>query len=199
LAGGALERNFRHEFPHGAIEPAAAPGFLAVSMRTARFAVIFAGCLLCGIGVLLTPPVQAVDRQFSRVLVKVSHGLIGICGGKARVEGAVLRDPASGFAVEMRDGCNAVNVTIMLWSAVLAFPAPWRLKVLGLLAGSLLIQALNIVRFISLFYIGQYSMTWFDFAHGYLWESLLVLDTMVVFCLWANRASRYGAVPNDGR
>jgi exosortase H (IPTLxxWG-CTERM-specific) len=168
-------------------------------MRTARFAIIFAGCLLFGIAVLLTPPVQAVDRQFSRVLVKVSHGLIGICGGKARIEGAILRDPASGFAVEMRDGCNAVNVTILLWSAVLAFPAPWRLKLLGLLAGSLLIQALNIVRFISLFYIGQYSMTWFDFAHGYLWESLLVLDTLMVFCLWANRASRYGAVPNDGR
>jgi exosortase H (IPTLxxWG-CTERM-specific) len=168
-------------------------------MRTARFAVMFAGCLLFGIGVLLTPPVQAVDRQFSRALVRVSRVLIGICGGQARVEGAVLRDPASGFAVEMRDGCNAVNVTILLWSAVLAFPAPWMLKALGLLAGSLFIQALNIVRFISLFYIGQYSMTWFDFAHGYLWESLLVLDTMVVFGLWANRASRYGAVPNDGR
>jgi exosortase H (IPTLxxWG-CTERM-specific) len=170
-----------------------------VSMKTARFAAIFAACLLLGIGVLLTPPVQAVDRQFSLVLVKISHGLIGISGGKARVEGAVLRDPASGFAVEMRDGCNAVNVTILLWSAILAFPAAWRLKALGLLAGSLLIQALNLVRFISLFYIGQYSMTWFDFAHGYLWESLLVLDTMMVFCLWANRACRYGAVPNDGR
>jgi exosortase/archaeosortase family protein len=76
---------------------------------------------------------------------------------------------------------------------VLAFPAPWTLKALGLVAGSLIIQALNIVRFVSLFYIGQYSMMWFDFAHGYLWESLLVLDTLIVFWLWVQRVSRYRA------
>jgi len=158
-------------------------------MRPARFTVVFVVCFLAGIGLLLLPPVQALDAQFSRALVTLSHGLIGICGGKATLEGAILRSPG-GFAVEMRDGCNAVNVTILLWSAVLAFPASWRMKALGMIAGSLVIQALNIVRFISLFYIGQYSAAWFDFAHGYLWESLLVLDTMVVFWLWVSRVNR---------
>jgi exosortase H (IPTLxxWG-CTERM-specific) len=167
-----------------------AGGFLK---HPGRFAFIFAVCFLFGIGVLLTPPVQAVDQQFSRALVTLSHSLIQICGGKALAAGAVMRDPRSGFAVEMRDGCNAVNVTLLLWSAVLAFPASWQWKAWGLVFGSLIIQALNIVRFISLYYIGQYSMTWFDFAHGYLWESLLMLDTVVVFWLWMNRASRAGA------
>jgi exosortase H (IPTLxxWG-CTERM-specific) len=164
-------------------------------MRPARFGLIFGLTFLAGIGLLLTPPVQAVDTKFSRALVKVSHGLIGVCGGKATRTGAILRAP-SGFGVEMRDGCNAVNVTLLLWSAVLAFPAPWKLKALGLAAGSLIIQAVNIVRFISLFYLGQYSMTWFDFAHGYLWETLLILDTLVVFWLWVNRVSRYASAPN---
>ena len=172
---------------------------MAALNRPARFAVVFAGCFLAGIGILLTPPVQAVDARVSRALVTVSHRLIGVCRGKSRVEGAVLRDPASGFAVEMKDGCNAVNVTILLWSAVLAFPAPSRLKVLGILAGSLILQVLNIVRFISLFYLGQYSATWFDFAHGYVWESLLVLDTLVLFWLWVNRVSRSVGAPNVAR
>jgi hypothetical protein len=44
----------------------------------------------------------------------------------------------------------------------------------------LFLQLLNIARFVSLFY-------------GYLWESLLMLDTMVVFWLWANRAARVAA------
>ncbi len=161
-------------------------------MRPARFAVLFGVCFLAGIGILLLPPVQVVDGQFSRGLVKIAHGLIGMCGGRASLDGAVLRAP-TGFAVEMRDGCNAVNVTIMLWAAVLAFPASWKMKALGLAAGSVIIQMVNMVRFISLFYIGQYSMSWFDFAHGYLWESLLVLDTMVVFWLWVNRVSRAAA------
>ena len=168
-------------------------------MRSARFVLIFAACLLLATATLLTRPVQALDVRFSRALVGVSGRVIAGFGGKARVEGAILRDPASGFAVEMRDGCNAVNVTILLWSAMLAFPAMWKPKLLGLLAGSLIIQVLNIIRFISLFYIGQHSMTWFDFAHGYLWESLLVLDTMVVFWFWTNRVTRSGAVPNAAR
>jgi exosortase H (IPTLxxWG-CTERM-specific) len=158
---------------------------------------IFASCLLLGFGVLLTPPVQTVDARFSQGLVKISHGVVLAFGGHASRDAAILRAPG-GFAVEMRDGCNAVNVTILLWSAVLAFPAPWKMKALGLAAGSAIVQVLNILRFISLFYLGQYSMAWFDFAHAYLWESLLVLDTMVVFWLWINRVARFGAAPHAG-
>ena len=164
--------------------------------RPARFAITFGCCFLLGIGLLFTPPVQSVDVKFSRALVQVSNGLIAICGGKAHQEGAILRDPKTGFAIEMRDGCNAVNVTILLWSAMLAFPAVWKQKAVGLLAGSLIIQVLNIVRFISLFYIGLYSMSWFDFAHAYLWESLLILDTMVVFWLWVHMVSRSETSPH---
>jgi exosortase H (IPTLxxWG-CTERM-specific) len=160
-----------------------------------RFAIIFACCFLFGIGVLLTPPVQAADVRFSQTLVKISRSLIVAFGGHATRDAAILRAPG-GFAVEMRDGCNAVNVTILLLSAVMAFPAPWKLKLLGIGAGSAIIQVVNILRFISLFYLGQYSTTWFDFAHAYLWESLIVLDTMVVFWYWVTRVLRAGAPPH---
>jgi exosortase H (IPTLxxWG-CTERM-specific) len=172
---------------------------IARNMRPARFGVIFVTCFFLGIGLLLTPPVQAVDARFSRLLVKLSAGVIRVCGGNARVEGVVLRDPSTGFAIQMLDGCNAVNVTILLWSAVLAFPACFKMKFWGLMAGSTVIHVVNIVRFISLFYIGQYSASWFEFAHAYLWESLLILDTMVVFWLWVNRVSRSYVVANTGR
>jgi exosortase H (IPTLxxWG-CTERM-specific) len=148
--------------------------------------------MLFGFGILLTPAAQSVDVAFSRALVKICHGLVLLGGGHATRDAAILRS-AGGFAVEMRDGCNAVNVTILLCSAVLAFPTSWKRRALGIMAGSLIIQGLNIVRFISLFYLGQYSMSWFDFAHAYLWESLLVLDTTVVFWLWVDRVARVGA------
>jgi len=167
------------------------PGFArsvkAPNVPLARFALKFSACFLIGLALLLTPPIQFIDGYFSRLLVHLSDILIRFFGGAAIAQAAVLRHPVNGFAVEMRDGCNAVNVTLLLWSAVLAFPASWRWRGFGLLAGSLIIQAINLVRFISLFYLGQYSMTWFDFAHGYLWESMIVLDTMVVFWIWVNR------------
>jgi exosortase H (IPTLxxWG-CTERM-specific) len=163
--------------------------------RPVRFAIVFALCLVTGTGLLILPQVQSVDRQFSRLLVTFSHGLIHICGGKADAQSAILRAP-SGFAIVMEDGCNGANVTILLWAAMLAFPASWTMKVLGMLSGSLAIQILNMARFISLFYIGQYSRDWFDFAHEYLWETLLILDAMVVFWLWVTRVSRISAVPD---
>ena len=158
-------------------------------MRSLRFGLIFAGLLVVGFGILLAPPVQSVDAAFSRWLVGVSDGLIRLCGGVATRQGAILRAP-SGFGVEMRDGCNAANVTIFLWSAILAFPASWKMKGLGLVAGGVIIHLINILRFISLYYLGQYSMTLFDFAHNFLWESMLVMDTMVIFWLWVNRVLR---------
>jgi len=33
--------------------------------------------------------------------------------------------------------------------------------------------------------VGQYNRDWFEFAHLYLWESLMMLDTLVIFWTWA--------------
>ena len=165
------------------------------TIRPLRFALIFFCCFILGVAVLLTPPVQSVDLQFNRGLVAISNEIITVCGGQATRQGAILRS-AGGFAVEMRDGCNAVNVMILLCSAVFAFPASWRMKALGVLGGVAIIQVVNLFRFITLFYLGQYSMPWFEFAHAYLWESLIFLDTVVVFWYWATHVLRSAPVPN---
>jgi exosortase H (IPTLxxWG-CTERM-specific) len=164
-------------------------------IRPVRFALIFFCCFVFGIAVLLTAPVQSVDRRFTQGLVALSNKMITFCGGHATREGAILRSPV-GFAVEMRDGCNAVTVTILLCSAVFAFPAPWKTKALGILGGAAIIQVVNLFRFVTLFYLGQYSMPWFEFAHAYLWESLIVLDTTVVFWYWVTHVLRSTTVAN---
>ena len=167
-----------------------APGKL-VHQPGFRFAFVFTVCLLIGFGVLFSPAVQFVDQAISRGLVGIAWDLIRLFGGHASREAAILRAPG-GFAVEMRDGCNAVNVTLLLWSAVLAFPSSWRPKLLGIVGGALIIQVVNLFRFITLFYLGQFSTSWFDFAHSYLWESLIILDTLVVFWFWVTRFARSG-------
>jgi hypothetical protein len=102
--------------------------------RALRFVLIFVGTLLAAFGVLLTTPAQYLDARLSLALVKVAHGALLACGSHATSDAAILRAP-NGFAVEMRDGCNGINVTILLWSAILAFPARWRMKAFGLVAG----------------------------------------------------------------
>jgi hypothetical protein len=37
---------------------------------------------------------------------------------------------------------------------------------------------------ISLFYLGQWRMDVFEFAHLYLWQALIMLDVLVVWLIW---------------
>lgn len=165
-------------------------------MRPERFILLFALCLLALFGLLLAPFLQPGVLAFSRLLTSAAAVLIHICGGHVTAQGAILRAPSSGFAIEMRDGCNGMNVLILLWSAVLAFPATLLQKVNGLVSGTLAIQAVNLIRFISLFYLGQYSLSLFDFAHQYLWESLIMLDGLAFFGLWVHLVLPGMAKPN---
>jgi exosortase H (IPTLxxWG-CTERM-specific) len=149
-----------------------------------RFLILFPVCLAIGFALLETHPVAWVVEKFTSRLVEISGGLIHLFGGRAAIAGAVLVSP-EGFAVRVENGCNAVNVTILLWSAILVYPAPWMQKLKGLAAGTLALHAINLLRIISLYYLGRYNQSWFEFAHLYLWESLIVIDTLVIFWGWA--------------
>jgi exosortase H (IPTLxxWG-CTERM-specific) len=165
------------------------------SAQMRRFLILVPLCLLVGFGLLQVPPVASVVNRFTGSLVTVSGALIHFFGGKATVIGSILQSPL-GFSVKVENGCNAVNVSILLWAAILTYPAPWLQKLKGLAAGTVALHTVNLLRIISLFYLGQYSQIWFDFAHYYLWESLIVLDTLVIFWLWAVLVRKARPLPN---
>jgi exosortase H (IPTLxxWG-CTERM-specific) len=155
--------------------------------RIVRFLILFPIFLALGFGALLVPFLHPVDAGLTRGLVVSSAFLIRSFGGHAVAQQVMLRNPTSGFAVEVKDGCNGDNVTILLWAAILAYPASWRQKAKGLLVGTVAIHLINFVRIISLFYLGQYNTQWFEFAHFYVWESLFVLLTLTIFWTWARQ------------
>ena len=79
---------------------------------------------------------------------------------------------------------------MILWSALLAFPATWKYRLKGMLYGTLAIHIANMSRIISLLYLGAFSMKWFNFAHVYLWELLIMLDILLVFLVWLRYTPR---------
>jgi len=150
-----------------------------------RFLVLFCVCFLTGFILIFVPWTRPLVDGYSRSIVSLAAALIRLCGGKAIALSDLMRNPGTNFEIRMANGCNGINVTVLLWAAVIAFPASWFQKIKGLAAGTLAIHSVNLVRFISLYYLGQYSQSWFEFAHMYLWESLMMLDTLVVFWTWA--------------
>jgi exosortase H (IPTLxxWG-CTERM-specific) len=86
----------------------------------------------------------------------------------------------------------------VLFADVMAFPSSWRQKLVGLLAGFVAVQAINVLRVISLFYLGQWSTTAFNFAHEYLWQALIMLDVLVFWLLWVRWSGRRSPSQDGG-
>jgi exosortase H (IPTLxxWG-CTERM-specific) len=150
-----------------------------------RFVLLFA-VLLAGLFVaeLLQPVDDYVILPFTGAIAKVCVFIVGSFDPHALAIGKELRSTTNGFAISIERGCNGVEAVIILVSAMLAFPAPWKHKLAGIGIGFVAIQLLNLVRIISLFYLGQWNRTWFDWFHLYLWQALIVLDALVVFLIW---------------
>ena len=142
----------------------------------------------------LTAPVQrAVVMPWTEGLARVCAALVGLFDGNARAYGRVLQSTTNGFAVSIEAGCNGVEAALILVAAMFAFPAPWRLRAAGIVAGLATVQALNVVRVVTLFYVGQWSLAAFEWAHLYLWQALIMLDVLVVFLLWLRWLPAAGA------
>jgi exosortase H (IPTLxxWG-CTERM-specific) len=151
-----------------------------------RFLFAFTGIGLLLFGLVYLPPVREhLIAPFTDALTDVAGSLILTCGGQAWVEGNVLSIP--GFSVRILDLCNGVEATLLLWAVMLAYPAPWRYQLWGLLIGFLGVQAINMVRIISLTYLGVWRPEWFHWVHWYLWDALIMLDVLLIFLLWLSR------------
>ena len=143
-----------------------------------RFFTLFVVILFVLFAAELTAPAQsAVVIPWTDALVRISAGLITIFDPHVTVFGKILQSTRNGFAI-------SIEAAIILIAAMLAFPAPWKHRAIGILAGLTAVQALNIVRVVSLFYLGQWNLKAFEWAHFYLWQALIMLDALIVWLLW---------------
>ena len=135
-------------------------------------------------GELTEPAQEFFVIPWTNFLATLSANLVKGFDPNVLVSGKILQSTSNGFAVSIEAGCNGVEATIVLIAAMLAFPAPWTNKIIGLIAGILAVQGLNIVRIISLFYLGQWNYSVFEWAHLYVWQALIMLDVLIVWLLW---------------
>jgi exosortase H (IPTLxxWG-CTERM-specific) len=133
---------------------------------------------------LWQPVEQHVIVPFTSAIAQVCVFIVDLFDANAIAHGKILQSTRNDFAISIERGCNGIEAVIILVSAMLAFPAPWKHKLAGIAVGFVAIQAVNLVRIISLFYLGQWNRLWFDWFHLYLWQALIVLDALVVFLLW---------------
>jgi exosortase H (IPTLxxWG-CTERM-specific) len=160
--------------------------------RSAFFLARFVGLLVLFYVVVAVRPVNdAVIVPFTAGVARVSAGALRLLGEPVTVEGTTIR--SSLFSVQIENGCNGVETALLFGSAVLAFPAPWRRRIAGLVLGFAAIQLVNLVRVVSLFWIGAHRPALFSSSHTVLWQSIVVLCGVLLFLAWATREQRVRA------
>lgn len=151
----------------------------------ARFLILF--LLILGISftvIALKPVNDAVILPYTALIARVSGGILRLFGESATVSGCVVSSPR--FAVTIFNGCNGLITSLIFISGVLAFPARWPAKVIGVVGGLVAIQLINMVRIISLFYIGIFLPDLFNDAHIFIWQSVVILAGVGLWIAWAS-------------
>jgi exosortase H (IPTLxxWG-CTERM-specific) len=148
-----------------------------------RFFILFT-VLLVGLFTLeiLQPAEKYVILPFTSFIADISVWIVKFFDSDVSSYGNVIRDTTSGFGVRIERGCNGVEALIILFAAIFSFPAPFKNKIIGFVIGFFAIQ--NLIRIVSLFYLGQWNEVAFEWFHLYLWQALIILDALVVWLIW---------------
>ena len=152
----------------------------------ARFLILFLSILSVSFTVVALRPVdEALVAPYTAGIARIAGFILRVFGENATVAGCVVASPR--FAVTIYNGCNGLITSLIFISGVLAFPARWSAKLIGVVAGLLAIQLINLVGIVSLFYIGVFLPQHFDDAHVFIWQSLVILAGISLWIVWANQ------------
>ena len=121
------------------------------------------------------------------VLVDLTAALtawsLTLFGLSARADGSHLWSSICSF--EIIGECTAYYPVAIYVSAVGAFPTNLSRKLLGLALGVPAVLLTNQVRLVSLCYIHHWIPQYFDTLHIVVWQSLIIVLTVVIWLLWA--------------
>ena len=151
-----------------------------------RFGLKF-GLLLILLYVLLAVPF--FDRAlygYLEVNAWLANAILRGLGQPTVVSEVTIQSPH--FVMAIRRGCDAVEPTWLLCAAIVSFPASWRHKLKGILAGIVILQVMNLVRIVTLYWIGVHLPGFFNSAHVEIWPTVFIIIAIGLFIGWKERA-----------
>ena len=155
------------------------------AIRIASVTAILAISLLLSLGVY----VGVIGGQWLEFVASLtarwtSAGL-GLLGIATQVDGTIIA--SNSFAVDIVAECTAIGPLLLFIGAILAYPSKFTSKGAGVIAGIVLLTMINVVRIVSLFWIGSNFPQFLDVAHLLVWQSAMIIFAIVLWLFWAER------------
>jgi len=124
---------------------------------------------------------------FTVLVAKTSSVILNIFGYGTSVAGTFLKSAEK--TLNIGTGCNGLEAVVIFISAIIAFPARLKSKLLGLLLGFLGIFIINQTRVVGLFLVNLYAPQHLDLAHTYIGQTYVIISGVALWILWAEKNS----------
>jgi exosortase H (IPTLxxWG-CTERM-specific) len=128
--------------------------------------------------------------KYMRYNARASAALLNLFGEGATANGTSVSSRR--YSVDIRHGCDAIEPSALFIAAVVAFPSTLRSKIPGLIAGTVVLAVINLVRIVSLFYTGIHFPRAFEIMHVDVWQPVFILLALTLWVVWALWATRRG-------
>lgn len=123
-------------------------------------------------------------KAYANVTALVLRGL----GHDASVTGTSVMTPR--YSVRIAQECSALEPTALFLAGVIALQVRRGTRWKGILLGVLLLAVTNVIRIVSLFYVGIYKPEYFNIVHIDVWQALFVVLAIGYWALWAMWATK---------
>jgi exosortase H (IPTLxxWG-CTERM-specific) len=158
----------------------------ALATPAGRFVVRYVAALgVAFVLIALKPVNDHVVNPYTTFVAHEARIALNLMGEGAVVRGQVLSSPR--FSVVIFNGCNGLEAILIFVCGVLAFPSRWADRLLGIAVGFLAIQVVNVIRVVSLFYVGVFKPEWFATSHVFVWQSIVIVFAVVLWLIWVHR------------
>lgn len=132
---------------------------------------------------LMTNDSEAII-MFAKMTAHLTALVLSGLGEAVRVDGISLYSPVLNMRIVSE--CTALTPTMVFISAVIAFPSSRLAKLKGILLGIVGLNIINLIRVVSLYYIGTHMPNQMEFAHIVMWQTLMILIAIGLWSLWAS-------------
>jgi exosortase H (IPTLxxWG-CTERM-specific) len=154
-----------------------------------RFAVTYLalmGLFYLLIGLKQVENVINLNGLYTKGVVILTSKILEVLSIPSTYQGSVIKLPST--ALDVRFGCNGLEAVMIYSVAVIAFPASWKDKLMGILGGFLVIQVINILRISSLAYSAIHFKDLFEYIHIYIAQGMMIAVSLGVFFIYLNYA-----------
>lgn len=124
-----------------------------------------------------------INSVYSALVTKISAYAIGLFT-TVHYAGNLIYLPNA--TLEVKFGCNGLESLLLYFSAILSYPATLKQKSLGLLAGFVIVNLVNIVRIMVLGYVLIAYNDMFEIMHTYVTQNIMIVFVFLLFIVYLN-------------